>query len=48
MIYNSTTTHQEIVELTCEPVNNDGDTIAAITVARVDNYDVAGDSEVPA
>ena len=48
LIYNSTTTHQEIVELTCAPVNNDGDTIAAITVARVDNYDVAGDSEVPA
>ena len=48
LVYNNTNTHQEIKDVTCTAVNNDGDTISAITVARVDNYDVAGDSEVPA
>ena len=48
LVYNNTNTHQEINDVTCTAVNNDGDTISAITVARVDNYDVAGDSEVPA
>ena len=48
LVYNNTNTHQEIKDVTCTAVNNDGDTISAITVARVDNFDVAGDSEVPA